>query len=433
MDAGSAGGGNAAGGSAAGGSAAGGSAAGGAAAGGSPGAFDAGRLNCTFESPIDLGDGVDSNGGPGPTALAMTEGGEVIYAWVAPRGLAYRVQSPTGVLSPTMLDADAGAVVRLAVAARGHHALLAYVAERAPATETFARRYLSDAGWTAPELVRSIQAAPGAPTGLLLDLESDGAASLWLHDVWPQPPILEFTSAGTGPFSPTRAITTAGFVYSTARAAQTRLAVALEPPSTPAIYLTSGLSSTRLALSSAVPGNYLFHSALADDGTAATVGLFTFGAEEAIGAVVRSGGTLLLPERLASLGDGGVGFFRPLAVLAGPGGLAAFVWARDHDLFLSRRVGGQWSPPTTLATMDGTAPRFSLLSSARGLVHYFSGGTPQRLEVTVDGSVSAPVPDVPFPGIVYGNDYRGAGSMSAAISTRQSADGGWVVMGAQCR
>lgn len=36
-------------------------------------------------------------------------------------------------------------------------------------------------------------------------------------------------------------------------------------------------------------------------------------------------------------------------------------------------------------------------------------------------------------GVVFGTEYVGAGARAAYIATRTTVDGGWVVIGGQCR
>lgn len=391
--------------------------AGGSAGGNSDGsvAFDAGRLNCTFEAPFDLGTGRQAQ-------VAVLEGGETIYAWSDSSSVNWVTQSPTGTLGTPQTDVG-GLPPGTSLVASGSRALLVY---GTTAPELRARRY-SNSTWSAGEPV------PPTPQGLGLvftTLEPSGAASIWRQDTYFVPPYYEATTDGTSAFASAGSLD-AGFLYAARRANGTRLIVSLtDATSAPEVLTLAPGSFTRTPMPGAmVTGSDLFQAALADDGTAVVAGVFNLGSL-GVGALMGSGGTFGAPQLIA---PHGAGTTRTLGALAGPQGRGAVVWWDTGVLYFSRRTGTTWSAPQSLASTNAVVPRFTPLTAARGLLHYESptNGS-QLLELTVEGVVGAPIANV-SPAYVSGTEYAGAGSRAAAIAIRFAPDGGYLVRGSQCR
>lgn len=377
-------------------------------------AFDAGRLNCTFEPPFNLGEG---SANP-ESQVAVLDTGETIYAWNDPAGVRWVVQSAAGVLGAAQTDTGSLAP-GTGLVASGGRALLVY-GKTTP--ELRARRY-SNGTWSTGEAV------PPTPQGLGLvftTLEPGGAASVWRQDVYAMSPYFEATTDGTSAFTQANVVD-AGFLYAATRSNGTRLVIALGSfTGAPEIRVLAPGGETRTAMPGAmVTGSDLYQAALADDGTAVVAGVFNL-SSVGVGAMVRTGGTFSAPQFIAPS-------VRTLGALAGPGGRGAVIWLGNQVVQLSRWTGSTWSAPQTLDTTDSTLPRFSRLTASRGLVHYYNAmGQPRRLEVTVDGVVGAPVSSA-LPGAIFGTEYAGAGTRGAAIATSFAPDGGYLIRASQCR
>jgi hypothetical protein len=407
-----------------GGGATGGGGGGGATGGGSAGPFDAGHLNCTFETPMLLGDGSEAQ-------VAVTATGEAIYAWNDPtNGMHWVVQSPAGTLGIAQNDMTAGLVVGLGLVASGDRALLVS-GSTAPSVQ--ARRYSSGGTWSAPE---SVNPAPQSLSGLVAGLEPGGASSIWRQDTFNGSPWFEVTSDGTSNFGAQHEVTDAGFLYSARRAGGTRVAVSLRSFTgvLPEVLVSTSSGDTRTPLTGAVvTGNDYFYAAVADDGTVVVAGTFNLSGTDGVGAMVRTGGTFGAAQMVSVYADGGMSSARTLGVLAGPGGLGAVVWLNEQNVFLSRRAGTTWSSPQIIATTDGVVPRFSQLNGSRGLLHFYDAtSAPKMIEVAADGFLGS-ASDSQLPGAIFGTEYAGAGAKAAAIATSFGADGGYVVYASQCR
>lgn len=401
---------------------------GGTATGGGTGAaFDAGHLDCTFETATQLGEGSDTID---PRAqVAVTESGYALYAWNAPNGaLNLVVQSPDGTRAQPI--STLVSLVGTSLVARGDRAMLVTVS----GTQLQENRFRSDAGLSAPGLVGSV--AQGL-ANLTIALEADGHASLWRQDTNFTAPWLEVTSDGVGTVGAPQEVIDAGFLYATTRANGTRLAVGLRAfngVDVPEAIVSTSSATTRTPLTGAViTGNDLFKAAIADDGTAVVTGVFNLAGGDGLGAIARVGGTWSAPLMVTTYADGGLAMARTMGALAGPEGRATVVWWQDQQLFISRLTGSTWSAPQSIATTNAVVPRWTQLDAARGLVHFLSAGfEDQFIEVSADGSVgTAHAADLP--GYVFGTEYAGAGRFAAAIETRIGADGGYLVFGQQCR
>ncbi|MBL8920385.1 MAG: hypothetical protein JNJ54_16075 [Myxococcaceae bacterium] len=393
---------------------AGGAVAGGTAGGASGGmmAFDAGRLDCVFETPFSLGEG---SADP-QSQVAVLDTGETIYAWNDPAGVRWVVQSAAGVLGAPQTDVGT-LPPGTSLAANGNRALLVY-GQTTP--QLRARRY-SNGTWSAGEPV------PPTPQGfgsVLTALEPSGAASVWRQDTAQMAPWFEATTDGTSAFTVANVVD-AGYVFGAQRASGTRLFVTLSTlSSTPAVVTVSAAGETRTPLQGAMLTE-AFHAALADDGTAVVAGTFNLG-NVGTGAMLRTGGTFGAPQFIAPS-------VRTLGALAGPGGRGAVIWLGNQVVYLSRTMGSTWSSPQLLVMTNTILPRFSRTTASRGLLHYYDAmGLPQRLEVTVDGVVGAPTPSA-LPGAVFGTEYAGAGTRAAAIATNFAPDGGYLIRASQCR
>ncbi|MFT3711798.1 MAG: hypothetical protein QM817_29520 [Archangium sp.] len=396
---------------------------GGGMGGGSSGPFDAGRLNCTFETPFLLGDGDTGY-------VAVTASGEAIYAWSETgNGLHYVVQSPAGVLGTVQNDATGGLPAGYSLAANGDRALLVSTST-APAVQ--ARRFTTGGSWSAPE---SLMPTPQTLAGVFVGLEPNGAASVWRQDSFNTSPWIEVASDGTT-FGAPHEVSDAGFLYSARRANGTRVAVTLQSFTgvLPEVVVSTAAGDTRTTLTgSVVTGNDYFHSAVADDGTVVIAGTFNLSGTDGVGAMVRSGGTFGAAQMVSVYADGGMSSVRTIGAVAGPGGLGAVAWLNEDTVFLSHRTGTTWSAPQIIASAGGVVPRFTQLNASRGLVHvYDSMGMPKFIEFAADGYVSA-LRDTPLSGATFGTEFAGQGSKAAAISTATGLDGGYVIYASQCR
>lgn len=348
----------------------------------------------------------------------MLDTGDTIYAWNDPTGVRWVVQSATGVLGAAQTDTGTLAA-GTGLVANGNRALLVY-GKTTP--ELRARRY-SNSAWSTGE---AVPPTPQGFGGVFTTLESSGAASVWRQDTYAMTPYFEATTDGTSAFAEANVVD-AGFLYAAHRANGTRLLVALGSLSgAPEVRLLTATGETRTPMPQAmVTGNDLYQAALADDGTAVVAGVFNLGGV-GVGAMIRQNGTFTAPQFIAPS-------IRTLGALAGPQGRGAVIWLASQGVFFSRWTGSTWSPPQSIASTNTVLPRFSRTTASRGLLHFYDAmGMPQRLEVTVDGVVGAPVSSA-LPGAIFGTEYAGAGTRAAAIATTLAPDGGYIIRASQCR
>lgn len=401
---------------------------GGAATGGGQAApFDAGHLDCTFEPAFELGDVTDN----ARAQVAVTASGHALYAWNGPGGLTWAVQTPEGVLQgPTSTPGNT--LTDSSLVASGDRALLVYAAASA---QLYENRFTSESGFMAPGVV-TVTPLTGL-TASFVALEPSGAASVWVQQAGFTSAFDEFTTDGAAAFTGPREVVDAGFFYAATRTNGRRLVISLPEftaTAVPEVVISTGGGDQRTPLTGAmVTGNDYFHGAIAEDGTAVVAGLFSLGGVDGLGALVGGGGAFGAAELVTPLPAGGVAMLRSLAALAGPDGRAAVVWWQEDALYLSKRTGGAWAAPVSLAAAPGVVPRFTKVGASRGFAHFYDAtGTARMLEVTVDGATGASF-ESELSGATYGTEYAAGGAKAAAIAIEFAADGGYLLRAAQCR